>query len=339
MEGSLVEVRNLVTTFTSGGQRVVAVDHVSLTVYPSTTLALVGESGCGKSVTALSILRLLPSPPATIEAGEVLFEGKNLLELPETRMRAVRGNRIAMIFQEPMTSLNPVFTVGYQLIEAIRLHRKVTKKEAQQRAIELLELVQIPSPSTRIYDYPHRLSGGMRQRVMIAMALSCDPKLLIADEPTTALDVTVQAQILDLLSGLQQRLNMGILFITHDLGIVAEFAQRVAVMYAGQIVEEAPVVELYRNPLHPYTQGLLTSVPGRVLAKSGNHPPKRLPTIEGVVPSLSALPVGCRFHDRCQHRKRFGNEGSRCEETPPPLVEHGDGRAVRCHFPIEESAL
>jgi oligopeptide/dipeptide ABC transporter ATP-binding protein len=338
VDSSLVEVRNLVASFTTGGRRVVAVDQVSLTVYPGRTLALVGESGCGKSVTALSLLRLLPSPPAAIDSGEILFEKRNLLLLSESQMRDVRGNRIAMIFQDPMTSLNPVFTIGYQLVEAIRLHRKVTKKEAYARAIELLELVQIPSPSTRIEDYPHQLSGGMRQRVMIAMALSCDPRLLIADEPTTALDVTVQAQILELLSGLQERLNMGILFITHDLGIVAEFAQTIAVMYAGQIVEEGPVAALYGSPRHPYTAGLLASVPARVLAKAGNHPPKRLPTIEGVVPSLAALPQGCRFHDRCQHRKRWGSEAVRCEQEPPLLVPHDDeNRAVRCHFPIEEN--
>jgi oligopeptide/dipeptide ABC transporter ATP-binding protein len=336
MLDSLVEVRNLVTTFTTGGQRVVAVDNVSLRVHPGRTLALVGESGCGKSVTALSILRLLPSPPATIESGEVLFEGNDLLSLPESKLRELRGNRIAMIFQEPMTSLNPVFTIGYQLIEAIRLHRKVSYKEALARAVELLELVQIPSARERISDYPHQLSGGMRQRVMIAMALSCDPKLLIADEPTTALDVTVQAQLLELLTTLQQRLNMGILFITHDLGIVAEFAQRVAVMYAGQLVEEGPVTELYRRPYHPYTRGLLDSVPARVLSKAGSTPPTRLPTIDGVVPSLAALPKGCRFHDRCQHRKRCGVEASRCAEEPPPLLVRSEHHVVRCHFPLEE---
>lgn len=339
MNSSLVEVRNLVTSFTTGGQRVVAVDQVSLAVQPKTTLALVGESGCGKSVTALSILRLLPSPPANIDSGEILFEDKNLLSLPEAQMRAIRGNRIAMIFQEPMTSLNPVFTVGFQLVEAIRLHRKVSPKQALARAAELLELVQIPAPKARLSDYPHQLSGGMRQRVMIAMALSCDPKLLIADEPTTALDVTVQAQILQLLGDLQQRLDMGILFITHDLGIVAEFAKRISVMYAGQIVEEGSVIELYRSPLHPYSQGLLSSVPARVLAKAGSSPPKRLPTIDGVVPSLAHLPGGCRFADRCQQRNRLGAaDASRCTLEPPNLRSIGYERKVRCHFPLEESA-
>jgi oligopeptide/dipeptide ABC transporter ATP-binding protein len=338
MQTSLIEVRNLVTSFTTGGKRVVAVDQVSLSIAPKTTLALVGESGCGKSVTALSILRLLPTPPANIDSGEIVFDGSNLLSVPLSRMREIRGNQIAMIFQEPMTSLNPVFTVGYQLIEALRLHLRLSKSQAIARAIELLELVQIPSPKARLTDYPHQLSGGMRQRVMIAMALSCDPKLLIADEPTTALDVTVQAQILQLLGDLQQRLDMGILFITHDLGIVAEFANRISVMYAGQIVEEGTVVDLYRNPLHPYTQGLLSSVPARVLAKAGAQPPKRLPTIDGVVPSLSTMPQGCRFAERCDQRKMIGKESSLCAFQPPQLRTLANDRSVRCHFPYEEVA-
>jgi oligopeptide/dipeptide ABC transporter ATP-binding protein len=337
MGNHLVEVRNLVTAFSSHGNRVVAVDHVSFTIEAGQTLALVGESGCGKSVTALSLLRLVPSPPAKIESGEVLFEDVDLLKLPEAQLRAIRGDRIAMIFQEPMTSLNPVFTVGFQLVEAIRLHRKLTYKQAKARAIELLDLVQIPAPASRFDDYPHQLSGGMRQRVMIAMALSCDPRVLIADEPTTALDVTVQAQILELLANLQDQRKMGVLFITHDLGIVAEFAQRIAVMYAGQIVEQGPVADIYRQPLHPYTAGLLGSVPARVLARTeGNTPPDRLPTIEGVVPSLANLPSGCRFADRCARRREQGKEAVRCDRDAPALVPVSAERSVRCHFPLTE---
>ena len=312
-----------------------AVDGASFDVESGQTLALVGESGCGKSVSALSILRLLPSPPAQIEGGQVLFEDQNLLTLSEADMRSIRGDKIAMIFQEPMTSLNPVFSIGYQLVEAIRLHRKMSFGDARKRAIELLELVQIPAPGSRIDDYPHQLSGGMRQRVMIAMALSCDPRLLIADEPTTALDVTVQAQILDLLRDLQNRLHMGILFITHDLGIVAEFAQKIAVMYAGQIVETGTVAAVFASPRHPYTDGLLQSVPARVLAKTPGNLPKRLPTIEGVVPSLASLPEGCRFQDRCQHRRHLGDQGIRCAVDVPQLETVQSGRTVRCHFPIE----
>jgi oligopeptide/dipeptide ABC transporter ATP-binding protein len=339
MGNHLVEVRNLVTAFSTHGKRVVAVDHVNFTIEAGQTLALVGESGCGKSVTALSLLRLLPNPPATIEAGEVLFDDVDLLKLPESQLRAIRGDRIAMIFQEPMTSLNPVFTIGFQLVEAIRLHRKMSHAQAKVRAIELLDLVQIPSPASRYSDYPHQLSGGMRQRVMIAMALSCDPRVLIADEPTTALDVTVQAQILELLAQLQEQRKMGVLFITHDLGIVAEFAQRIAVMYAGQIVEQAPVLDLYRRPLHPYSAGLLGSVPARVLARTaGGTPPARLPTIEGVVPSLAQLPTGCRFADRCPRRREQGEGAVRCDQDAPALVPISVERAVRCHFPLIEEA-
>jgi oligopeptide/dipeptide ABC transporter ATP-binding protein len=334
----LLEIRNLVTAFHLTGQRLVAVDDVSLSVREGETLALVGESGCGKSVTALSVLRLLPNPPARLESGEILFESRDLTKIDESALRQVRGNRIGMIFQEPMTSLNPVFTIGYQLIEAIRLHRDWSKPKATQRAVELLELVGIPSPRERINDYPHQLSGGMRQRVMIAMALSCDPKLLIADEPTTALDVTVQAQILELLRELQQRLRMGILFITHDLGIVAEFAVQVAVMYAGRIVEESSVADLFRAPAHPYSHGLLTSVPSRVLAKSAGEPPRRLPTIDGVVPSLAALPSGCRFRERCARQREVGADGQRCVIEEPALTAFGEGRRVRCHFPMTGDA-
>jgi oligopeptide/dipeptide ABC transporter ATP-binding protein len=334
MGEALIEIRNLVTTFTTSGQRLVAVDDVSLAIAQGRTLALVGESGCGKSVTALSILRLLPNPPARIESGQILFEGRDLLRLSESEIRRVRGDRIAMIFQEPMTSLNPVFTIGFQLIEAIRLHRDSSPRQALEQALELLDLVGIPSPSERIRDFPHQLSGGMRQRVMIAMALSCNPKLLIADEPTTALDVTVQAQILDLLSQLQERLGMSILFITHDLGIVAEFAERVAVMYAGRIVEQCTVHDLFRSPAHPYTQGLLASIPARVLAQKDGEVPRRLPTIEGVVPSLTNLPSGCRFRDRCSRLGQVGAEAHLCIEVEPELAELPDDRRSRCHFPL-----
>lgn len=336
MGNALLEIRNLVTSFTTGGQRLVAVDEVNLTVEAGETLALVGESGCGKSVTALSVLRLVPTPPALIESGTIRFDGVDLLTLDDAALRRIRGDRIAMIFQEPMTSLNPVFTVGFQLTEAIRLHREVTHRQAIERSIELLELVGIPSPKERIGDYPHQLSGGMRQRVMIAMALACDPQMLIADEPTTALDVTVQAQILDLLRGLQERLKMGILFITHDLGIVAEFAERVAVMYAGRIVEESSVSELFRAPAHPYSRGLLASVPARVLAAAGGNPPRRLPTIEGIVPSLAELPTGCRFRDRCLRRNEFPEQSQRCIDTEPEPTSFGNQRTVRCHFPLTE---
>ena len=338
MGAPLLAVENLTTSFTVGGRRLIAVDDVSFSIPEGKTLALVGESGCGKSVTALSILRLIPEPPAHVDSGRISFEGKNLLDLDEASMRSVRGNRIAMIFQEPMTSLNPVFTVGYQLIEAIRLHRKVDAKQAKHRAIELLEVVGIPSPAERIANYPHQLSGGMRQRVMIAMALSCDPKLLIADEPTTALDVTVQAQILDLLRQLQLRLGMSILFITHDLGIVAEFADRVAVMYAGRIVEETTVEKLFRAPAHPYTNGLLASIPARVLACSAGAPPTRLPTIEGVVPSLADLPAGCRFRERCSKHSELGVDRALCGAVEPALSELSSGRRVRCHFPMTSSS-
>lgn len=334
MDDPLLAIRNLVASFTTGGQRVVAVDDLSLTVPRGRTVALVGESGCGKSVTALSILRLLPHPPASIERGQILFDGIDLLQLSQEELRKVRGNRIGMVFQEPMTSLNPVFTIGFQLVEALTIHRSLTRKQALTRAIELLDLVGIPAPAERVRDYAHQLSGGMRQRVMIAMALCCEPQLLIADEPTTALDVTVQAQILDLLWRLQERLHMGILFITHDLGIVAEFAESVAVMYAGRVVERCSVSELFDRPAHPYTRGLLSSVPARVLASSKGNLPRRLPTIRGVVPSLSRLAPGCRFQDRCDRSEELGLGAQRCQELEPALQDLDGARSVRCHFPL-----
>jgi oligopeptide/dipeptide ABC transporter ATP-binding protein len=293
MTEPLLSLRHLVTAFDTDEGYLRAVDDVSFDVMPGKTLGIVGESGCGKSVTSLSILRLIPTPPGFIEGGSALFQGKDLFQLSEGEMRRIRGNDISMIFQEPMTSLNPVYTVGAQIIEAIRLHQKVSRKGAKARAIELLDLVGIPAPSERVDSYPHTLSGGMRQRAMIAMALACEPRLLIADEPTTALDVTIQAQILDLLRSLQDDLGMSIIFISHDLGVMAEFSHEIAVMYAGKIVEHAATNELFRAPRHPYTRGLLRSLP------SQRNRGERLPTIPGIVPDLRSLPPGCRFQDRC----------------------------------------
>ena len=316
----LLTVRDLVIRFHGEGVAPVrAVDGVSFEVEPAECVGLVGESGCGKSVTALSTMRLLPSPPAEIAEGEVVLDGKNLLAIPERQMRAVRGKELAMVFQEPMTSLNPVYTVGAQIIEAIRLHEPVSRSEARARAQELLAQVGIPSPATNLNAYPHQLSGGMRQRVMIAMALSCKPKVLLADEPTTALDVTIQAQILDLLDALRAQLGMGVVLITHDLAIVAQYTQRVVVMYAGRVVERGPTREVFAQPLHPYTRGLLRSLPGRTKVA----PRAPLPTIEGMVPDLRNLPPGCPFSDRCEHVI------DACREAVPPL-EPREERAVRC---------
>ncbi len=317
----LLSVRNLVTEFRTDAGLLRAVDDVSFDIPAGSTLAVVGESGCGKSVTSLSILRLILAP-GRIASGQILFEGSDLLALPEPEMRKVRGARIAMIFQEPMSSLNPVYTVGDQIIESIVLHQKRPKREAWARAVELLALVGIPSPAERARAYPHQLSGGMRQRVMIAMALACEPKLLIADEPTTALDVTIQAQILELLAGLRDKLGMAVMLITHDLGLVADFAEEVVVMYAGRVVERAPVRDLFRGPKHPYTRGLLRSVP----SYGDNSKARRLPTIPGVVPDLRALPGGCRFRDRC------GDAFDRCALEEPALRSAADGRLVRCHL-------
>lgn len=331
----LLSVRHLVTSFKTDAGVVRAVDDVSFDVEAGKTLAVVGESGCGKSVTALSLMRLVPSPPGTIESGKVLLGGQDLLAIPESKMRAVRGRDVAMVFQEPMTSLNPVYTVGSQIREAIRIHQDMSRRDAQARALELLDLVGIPSPAERAQSYPHQLSGGMRQRVMIAMALSCNPVLLLADEPTTALDVTIQAQILDLLRKLQDELRMGIVFITHDLGIVAEFAHDVVVMYAGRVVEIASVSELFARPLHPYTRGLLKSLPPTQLSVSrGEVRDRHLPTIEGMVPSLLDLPRGCRFADRCALRASKPEGYERCDEIEPELEEIGT-RIARCHFARE----
>lgn len=311
-ESVILSVRELRTHFHTDQGIAKAVDGVSFDVPAGKTLALVGESGCGKSVTAMSILRLIPSPPGRIEGGLAIFGGRNLLELPEPEMRMLRGSAISMIFQEPMTSMNPVFRVGAQIAAAIRVHQKVSKQEARTRALELMRRVGIPAAEQRIDDYPHQMSGGMLQRVMIAMALACGPKLLIADEPTTALDVTIQAQILDLLRQLQSDLGMSILLITHDLGIVAEMAHEVVVMYAGKKVEQARrVEELVRAPRHPYTQGLFQSLP------SMQEPHKRLYTIPGTVPAATAFPEGCRFHPRCPHAMPV----CRDKEPPPFTVD------------------
>jgi oligopeptide/dipeptide ABC transporter ATP-binding protein len=318
---SLLEVRHLRTAFATSRGEVRAVDDVSFSIAQGETLCLVGESGCGKSVTALSILQLV-SPPGRVTGGEILFEGRDLLKLHERELRHMRGNDIAMIFQDPMTSLNPVFTVGEQIAEAIRLHRKASRKEAWSAAIDGMRSVAIPAPEVRARSYPHELSGGMRQRVMIAMALACDPKLLIADEPTTALDVTIQAQILELLDNLRRERNLGLLLITHDLGVVAETADRVAVMYAGQIVEEGSVTDLFERPRHPYTEGLLRAVP-RIYDESGERK-KRLETIDGVVPNPLDWPRGCRFGPRCHHRL------SECEAEPVALEDLGMGHQSRC---------
>uniref|UniRef100_A0A831ZZN5 ABC transporter ATP-binding protein n=1 Tax=Desulfacinum infernum TaxID=35837 RepID=A0A831ZZN5_9BACT len=315
----LLQVEHLVTSFHTDRGTVKAVDDVSFSVDAGKTLALVGESGCGKSVTALSIMQLIPVPPGKITSGRILFDGTDLLRLSESEMRRVRGNKISMIFQEPMTSLNPVFRVGDQIAEVLELHEKLSRKEALDRAVDLLRMVGIPSPETRLRDYPHQMSGGMRQRVMIAMALACNPRLLIADEPTTALDVTIQAQILELMDALRRTTGTAVLLITHDLGVVAETAEHVVVMYAGRVVEEAPVRELFHQPMHPYTQGLLRSIPSLV-----DEEKRRLEAIPGVVPSLLALPVGCKFNDRC----RFVMP--RCHEEEPPLMALQPGHSVRC---------
>ena len=314
-------MRNLKTYFATRRGEVRSVDDVSFTIERGETLSLVGESGCGKSVTALSIMRLV-SAPGRITGGEILFEGRNLLKLSPEEMRAIRGDDIAMIFQDPMTSLNPVYTVGEQIAEAIRLHRKVSKREAWDQAIEGMRDVTIPAPEVRAKNYPHEMSGGMRQRVMIAMALACDPKLLIADEPTTALDVTIQAQILDLLTELREKRNLALLLITHDLGVVAETSDRVAVMYAGKIIEEAPVKELFGSPRHPYTEGLLRAVPRLDEAHHGRL--KRLQTIEGVVPNPLELPNGCRFAPRCSHA------AGKCCEGEIELTTIGNQHLSRC---------
>ena len=317
----LIDVRNLKTYFFTDDGTIPAVDGVDFYIKKGETLGVVGESGCGKSVTSLSIMRLVPSPPGKIIDGSIEFRGKNLLEFSDREMRRIRGKDISMIFQEPMTSLNPVFTCGFQVAEALKLHRSLSGKEAMAEAVRMLKLVGIPEAERRVKDYPHQLSGGMRQRVMIAMALSCDPALLIADEPTTALDVTVQAQILDLMRNLKDKLGTSIMLITHDMGIIAEMAERVVVMYAGEIVEHADVKTIFREPKHPYTIGLLDSIPR--LEKDAEEK-ERLRTIEGIVPNPLDFPKGCRFHPRCPQAMDV------CREEIPTLKKLKPGQEVAC---------
>jgi peptide/nickel transport system ATP-binding protein len=327
---ALLEIENLQTHFRTPDGVNRAVDGVSFTVGVGETLAIVGESGCGKSVTANSVLRLIPEPPGKI-AGTIRFDGIDLLKLDHRAMRAIRGNQISMIFQEPMTSLNPVLTVGRQICESLQLHQRLGRKAAERRAVEMLRLVGIAEPERRTAEYPHQLSGGMRQRVMIAIALACNPKLLIADEPTTALDVTIQAQILDLMRDLKKRVGAAIILITHDLGVVAEIAERVLVMYAGRKVEEAPVVELFRRPYHPYTQGLLGALPR--LGSSLNGKTSRLAEIRGVVPSLKQRIPGCVFASRCAFAQDI------CRSVAPAIELKAPGHLAACHFAPKAAVL
>ena len=322
MAERLLEVKNLKTYFFTDEGTVRAVDGVDLHIDRSETLGVVGESGCGKSVTALSVMKLIPQPPGKIVEGQILYDGKSLVDLPAGQMRKIRGKEISMIFQEPMTSLNPVFTCGEQIAEALRLHEGLGRREATDKTVEMLKLVHIPNAERRVKEYPHQLSGGMRQRIMIAMALSCNPKLLIADEPTTALDVTIQAQILELLNELKARLKMAIMLITHDMGVIAETAQRVVVMYAAKVAEEASVADLFKEPLHPYTQGLLRSIPRIDLAATER---RRLEVIGGTVPTLRGeIAPGCRFAPRCPFVKPV------CTEKDPVLKEVKPGHKVSC---------
>lgn len=320
---TLLDVRDLRTQFFTQDGVVHAVNGISYTVDEGETIGIVGESGCGKSVGVMSLIRLIPSPPGKIVGGEVLFENRDLLKVSDEEIRSIRGNKIAMIFQDPMTSLNPVLTIGRQIMEALELHLGMDKQQARARAIELLELVGIPSAADRIDNYPHQFSGGMRQRAMIAMGLSCNPQLLIADEPTTALDVTIQAQIIDLVKRLRDEIGMAIIWITHDLGVVAGMADRVIVMYAGYIVEEAPVKELYQNPRHPYTLGLLASLP-----RLDADRPRKLKSIEGLPPDLIDFPKGCPFYARCNYRIDV------CAREMPPLRTVGVGHKVACHVDV-----
>ena len=327
MPQPLLEVQHLKTQFSSDGVSFLAVDDVSFSITSAATLGVVGESGSGKSATALSIMRLVADPPGRILSGQILLRGRDLLSLPEPEMRQVRGNKISMVFQEPMTALNPVFTIGNQIGEAVRLHQGLNRKAARKRSIEMLEKVGIPAPQQRVDSYPHELSGGMRQRVMIAMALACNPDLLIADEPTTALDVTIQAQILDLIRKLQEERHMAVMLITHDLGVVAETCREVLVMYAGRIVERAPVRSLFSMPAHPYTAGLLRSIPSLDAATTAGGS-RHLAAIRGAVPDLRRLPGGCRFRERCERAIEI------CAAVDPPLEPKREGQLAACHNPV-----
>jgi peptide/nickel transport system ATP-binding protein len=331
VESNVLDVKGLQTVFFTNSGLFRAVDDVSFHVKRGETLAIVGESGCGKSVSALSIMRLVPNPPGRIVGGSIMLEGTDILALDEADMRKIRGNRMSMIFQEPMTSLNPVIRIGDQISEAVRLHRAMSAKEARAKAVEMLRLVRIPEPAQRAQEYPHQLSGGMRQRAMIAMALACRPSLLIADEPTTALDVTIQAQILTLMLELQKELGMGLVLITHDLGVVAQTAQRVIVMYAGKKVEEADVDTLFASPRHPYTRGLMASIPGVPTRRDAAN--ERLNEIPGTVPSLTNLPVGCAFAPRCKLAI------DKCRAEYPPLRDFGAAHLAACWRAEETVAL
>jgi oligopeptide/dipeptide ABC transporter ATP-binding protein len=319
----LLSVRDLEIEFSTEQGVVRAVDRVSFDVFPNETVGLVGESGCGKTVTGLAILGLVPSPPGRIAGGSIEFQGRELVGLAEHELREVRGRDIAMIFQEPMTALNPVFTVGSQIIDVLRRYKGLTRRQARAAAIELLARVGIPAPEQRVDEYPHQLSGGMRQRVVIAMALSCDPKLIVADEPTTALDVTTQAQVLEQMVRLQEEFRMAMVLVTHDLGVIAEACDRAMVMYCGRIVEQAPIGELFARPRHPYTAGLLASIPARIADER-----RELPVIPGIVPDLLHLPPGCRFADRCARRQ------ARCDAEMPELAPSGAGGHVACFYPV-----
>ncbi len=318
MPNTLLEVKGLKTYFYTDEGVVPAVDGVNFSINEGETLGIVGESGCGKSITSLSIMRLLQIPPGRILDGEILFEGQDLLKKKESEMEKIRGNEISMIFQEPMTSLNPVCTCGFQIAEVIRLHQKLGRRQAMEKAADMLRLVGIPDPQRRSKEYPHQMSGGMRQRVMIAMALACQPRLLIADEPTTALDVTIQAQILELIRDLKDEMGMAVMLITHDVGVVAGIADKVAVMYAGKIVEKSDVVSLFKNPQHPYTKGLLASVPRL------NQEKKKLHVIQGMVPNPHQMPQGCRFHPRCECKQDI------CTKEQPPVIQTAQGHQVAC---------
>lgn len=323
MSDPIIQVRHLKTYFKTDEGLAKAVDDVTFDVFPGETLGIVGESGCGKSVTALSIMRLIQTPPGQFAGGEIWYQGRDILKLPDEELRTIRGNNISMIFQEPMTSLNPVFTCGNQIMEAIILHQKLSKNDAKEKALEMLELVGIPDPHLRLGEYPHQLSGGMRQRIMIAMALSCNPSVLIADEPTTALDVTIQAQILELIQKLQKEMNLSVIMITHDLGVIAEIAHKVIVMYAGEIVEQGDANQIFHDPSHPYTIGLLKSIPN--LSNVDEHS-EHLYNIKGMVPSATEFPQGCHFNPRCE----FATETCRDQHPDLEEVENSNNHYTRC---------